>query len=56
MLFNSYTFILLFLPVTLAGYFVLGRFGNLAPVIWLALASLAFYAFSNSLWPGQARP
>ena len=49
MLFNSYPFIFLFLPVALAGYFVLGRFGNLAAVIWLALASLAFYSFSN--WP-----
>jgi alginate O-acetyltransferase complex protein AlgI len=47
MLFNSYAFIFLFLPVALLGYFVLGRFGNLLPVVWLALASLAFYSFSN---------
>lgn len=47
MLFNSYPFIFLFLPVVLLGYFALGRRGNLAPVIWLALASLAFYSFSN---------
>jgi D-alanyl-lipoteichoic acid acyltransferase DltB (MBOAT superfamily) len=47
MLFNSYAFIFLFLPVALGGYFLLGRIGNLAPVIWLALASLAFYAVSN---------
>jgi D-alanyl-lipoteichoic acid acyltransferase DltB (MBOAT superfamily) len=47
MLFNSYQFIFLFLPLVLAGYFMLGRFGNLAPVIWLALASLAFYSVSN---------
>ena len=47
MLFNSYSFIFLFLPVVLAGYFALGRNSNLAPVVWLALASLAFYAFSN---------
>ncbi len=47
MLFNSYPFIFLFLPVVLLGYFALGRLGNLAPVIWLALASLAFYSFSN---------
>jgi D-alanyl-lipoteichoic acid acyltransferase DltB (MBOAT superfamily) len=31
----------------LIGYFALGRLGHLAPVIWLALASLAFYAVSN---------
>jgi D-alanyl-lipoteichoic acid acyltransferase DltB (MBOAT superfamily) len=47
MLFNSYQFIFLFLPVALAGYFVAGRFGNRAPVIWLALASLVFYSVSN---------
>jgi D-alanyl-lipoteichoic acid acyltransferase DltB (MBOAT superfamily) len=47
MLFNSYPFVFLFLPVVLLGYFALGRIGNLAPVIWLALASLAFYSVSN---------
>src|SRR6202045_4786249 len=47
MLFNSYPFIFLFLPVALLGYFVLGRVSNLAPVIWLALASLVFYSASN---------
>src|ERR1700694_5802564 len=47
MLFNSYPFIFLLLPIALIGYFVLGRLGNLAPVIWLALASLIFYSASN---------
>src|ERR1700733_14175104 len=47
MLFNSYPFIFLFLPIALFGYFAFGRLGNLAPVIWLALASLAFYSSSN---------
>src|SRR5258706_899982 len=47
MLFNSYLFIFLFLPIALIGYFVLGRLGSLAPVIWLALASLVFYSVSN---------
>jgi alginate O-acetyltransferase complex protein AlgI len=47
MLFNSYPFIFLFLPIVLLGYFALGRRSHLAPVIWLALASLAFYAFSG---------
>jgi D-alanyl-lipoteichoic acid acyltransferase DltB (MBOAT superfamily) len=47
MLFNSYSFIFLFLPVVLLGYFALGRASNLAPVIWLALASLVFYSVSN---------
>jgi len=47
MLFNSYAFIFLFLPVVLAGYFRLARAGDLAPVLWLAIASLVFYAVGN---------
>src|SRR3954468_16813526 len=47
MLFNSYPFIFVFLPIALAGYFWLGRSSNLAPVMWLALASLVFYSVSN---------
>ena len=47
MLFNSYAFIFVFLPIVLFGYFAFGRLGHLAPVVWLALASLAFYSFSN---------
>jgi alginate O-acetyltransferase complex protein AlgI len=47
MLFNSYPFIFLFLPIVLIGYFALGRFSQLVPVIWLVLASLAFYAVGN---------
>ncbi len=47
MLFNSHAFIFLFLPIAVIGYFLLGRFSNLFPVVWLALASLAFYSVSN---------
>jgi D-alanyl-lipoteichoic acid acyltransferase DltB (MBOAT superfamily) len=47
MLFNSYAFIFLFLPIVVLGTFALGRLGHLVPVIWLALASLAFYGFGN---------
>lgn len=45
MLFTTTSFILLFLPLVLAGYYGLGRLGqgNKA-VLWLLLASLAFYA------------
>src|SRR5271168_2402818 len=49
MLFNSYPFIFVFLPAVLFGYFAAGRISSQAPVIWLALASLVFYSFSN--WP-----
>src|ERR1700761_7955794 len=47
MLFNSYPFIFLFLPIVLTGFFLAGRLSALAPVVWLALASLVFYSFSN---------
>jgi len=47
MLFNSYQFIFLFLPIVVLGYFVLGRLGRTAAVVWLVLASLAFYAVSR---------
>src|SRR6267143_276734 len=44
MLFNSYAFIFAFLPVTLAGFFLLGlRCRNLA-LGWIVVASIAFYA------------
>lgn len=48
MLFNSYEFILLFLPITLAGYFLLGRFREKRIAFgWLVAASLFFYAWWN---------
>src|SRR4051794_1962371 len=47
MLFNSYPFIFVFLPIVLAGYFWLGRLRRVAPVLWLAMASLVFYAVGN---------
>src|ERR1700759_4360748 len=47
MLFNSYSFIFAFLPIVLCGYFVLGRLGDFAPVIWLALSSVVFYGIGG---------
>src|SRR6202171_4419332 len=47
MLFNSYAFIFLFLPIALVGYFVMGRLGKLSPAIWLALPWLMFFSVSN---------
>src|SRR5207302_6412302 len=45
MLFNSYEFIFVFLPVTLGGFFLLGlRSRNLA-LGWIIVASLGFYAW-----------
>jgi D-alanyl-lipoteichoic acid acyltransferase DltB (MBOAT superfamily) len=45
MLFNSYEFLLLFLPICLIGYFQFGRFSKNYGAIWLALCSIFFYAW-----------
>ena len=45
MLFNSYSFLLLFLPITLAGYFLLGRRRAFSAAAWLTAASLVFYGW-----------
>ncbi|MCK6489687.1 MAG: MBOAT family protein [Planctomycetes bacterium] len=45
MIFSSYPFILLFLPATLAGYWLLGRAGARVGIAWLVLMSLAFYGW-----------
>ncbi|MDH3974416.1 MAG: MBOAT family protein [Deltaproteobacteria bacterium] len=48
MLFNSFEFILFFLPVTLAFFYFLGRKGSQEfSIIWLVLASLFFYGWWN---------
>ena len=47
MLFNSYHFILGFLPLSLVGYHFAGRVGATAAAIWLTLCSLGFYAIWN---------
>lgn len=45
MLFNSYEFIFVFLPATLAMFFLLGRASRDAALSWLIVASLLFYAW-----------
>lgn len=49
MLFNSYVFMLAFLPVTLIGYFLLGRLPARvqANKVFLVLASFVFYGYNN---------
>ncbi len=47
-LFNSYEFLFVFLPVTLAVFFMLGAKGHTRTAgAWLAVASLAFYGYWN---------
>lgn len=50
MLFNSYPFLFLFLPVTLAIYFMIGKRGHEAAIAWLVLASLFFYGWWNAAY------
>ena len=45
MLFNSYLFIFGFLPVTLIGFFIIGRHSHELAALWLATASLFFYGW-----------
>lgn len=47
MLFNSYEFIFLFLPVAFLGFFTIVRSGREAAIAWLVLASLFFYGWWN---------
>jgi len=51
MLFNSYGFILLFLPVTLLGFFLACRMaGSRVAIFWLVCASLFFYGWWNPVY------
>ncbi|ARN74094.1 MBOAT family O-acyltransferase [Oceanicoccus sagamiensis] len=48
MLFNSYEFILVFLPLVLIGFYLLGNGGfGRAAISWLVLASFFFYGWWN---------
>src|ERR1035438_10129147 len=49
MLFNSYEFIFGFLPIVLAGFYVLGARRRDWALLWLTIASLAFYAWWRPL-------
>jgi alginate O-acetyltransferase complex protein AlgI len=52
MLFNSYGFIFLYLPVVLLGFFQLARINHAFAAGWLALASLFFYGYWNPAYVG----
>src|SRR5438309_1300519 len=47
MLFNSYEFIFLYLPVVLAGFYAVNLFNRTAAIVWLGGASLFFYGSWN---------
>ncbi|HEX2112903.1 MAG TPA: MBOAT family protein [Alphaproteobacteria bacterium] len=50
MLFNSYEFVLVFLPLTLAAFYLLGSIGGRVAVAWLCLASFIFYAYWHPIY------
>ncbi len=47
MLFNSYVFLFGFLPLALAGYYVMTAFGPRVSALWLILISFVFYGWWN---------
>jgi alginate O-acetyltransferase complex protein AlgI len=47
MLYNSYSFIFLFLPIVFAGFFSIARMSHELAALWLACASLFFYGWWN---------
>jgi alginate O-acetyltransferase complex protein AlgI len=47
MLFNSFEFLFLFLPVVFAGFFWIARSSHRLAALWLASASVFFYGFWN---------
>jgi len=52
MLFNSYPFLLLFLPVTAIVFFRLGAYSHRLAAVWLGAASLFFYGYWNPAYVG----
>lgn len=45
MLYTTPSFVLVFLPATLLGFFLIGRYSQVWAASWLFLASLAFYGY-----------
>ena len=52
MLFNSYVFIFGFLPVTLLGFYLIGRSSHALAGLWLTAASLFFYGWWDLRYVG----
>lgn len=52
MLFNTYKFIFLFLPIVLIGFFWLARSSHKLAAMWLVLASVFFYGWWNPIYVG----
>ncbi|MDR3347645.1 MAG: MBOAT family protein, partial [Helicobacteraceae bacterium] len=50
MVFSSYVFLLLFLPATVLGFYLIKAKSRYLSLVWLVLASAFFYGFSNPLY------
>jgi D-alanyl-lipoteichoic acid acyltransferase DltB (MBOAT superfamily) len=50
MLFNSLPFLFVFLPITMLGFHLLGRYGRRPVIAWLAFMSVVFYAAWNKVF------
>ncbi|WP_072391074.1 MBOAT family O-acyltransferase [Hyphomicrobium sp. CS1GBMeth3] len=50
MLFNSFAFIFAFLPISVVGYYYLGKSSNRLAAGWLVLMSFVFYGWWNPLF------
>jgi D-alanyl-lipoteichoic acid acyltransferase DltB (MBOAT superfamily) len=50
MLFNSLPFLLLFLPISLGGYYLAGALRPVAAAAWLCIVSLVFYSWWNPVF------
>ena len=50
MLFNSYRFLFAFLPITMLGFHLLGRYGRRPVIAWLAVCSVYFYSVWNPVF------
>lgn len=52
MLFNSYEFMFLFLPLMLAVFFGIARYSRPFAALWLLATSLFFYGWRNPAYVG----
>jgi alginate O-acetyltransferase complex protein AlgI len=52
MLFNSYEFIFIFLPIAFVGFFLIAKLSFSYAALWLGIASLVFYGYWNPKYVG----
>ena len=50
MLFNSLRFLFVFLPITMLGFHLLGRYGRRPVIAWLGVMSVVFYGAWNKVY------